>query len=259
MCALLIAAPVMTESVDAATTQKTAKAKMSGWVTAQNGQKRYYKNGKFLKGCRKIGNNHYYFGPRGVMKTQDITVHGVTYFIENNGHVLGRRKGYRYMAPNGKKLNKKQTAELRAYQNARKVVARITTSDMTKAEKLQRCFTWMQTNGFATQGSLSSGGKYWYAFNANQLFMRRRGNCIPYACAMAYMAKVIGYENVYICSRGTKQQNLHTWTEINGVVYDSYFANRRDADKYYGIKYAGFEYSVVLRKKLPEKYSWLSK
>ncbi|MFB0921819.1 MAG: hypothetical protein QMB62_13230, partial [Oscillospiraceae bacterium] len=49
----------------------------------------------------------------------------------------------------------------------------------------------MQSNGFATQGNLSSGGKFWYAFNANQLFMRRRGNCIPYACAMAYMAKVI--------------------------------------------------------------------
>ena len=163
------------------------------------------------------------------------------------------------MAPDGRKLNKKQTAELRAYQNARKVVARITTSDMTDAEKLHRCFVWMQSNGFATQGKLSSGGKFWYAFNANQLFMRRRGNCIPYACAMAYMAKVIGYKEVYICSRGTKQQSFHTWTEINGVVYDSYFANRRDADKYYGIKYNDFEYGVVFRQKLPEKYSWLSK
>ena len=76
---------------------------------------------------------------------------------------------------------------------------------------------------------------------------------------MAYMAKVIGYKEVYICSRGTKQQSFHTWTEINGLVYDSYFANRRDADKYYGIKYNDFEYGVVFRQKLPEKYSWLSK
>ena len=45
----------------------------------------------------------------------------------------------------------------------------------------------------------------------------------------------------------------------NGVVYDSYFAKRRDADKYYGIKYDNFEYGVVFRQKLPEKYSWLSK
>ena len=75
----------------------------------------------------------------------------------------------------------------------------------------------------------------------------------------AYMAKVIGYKEVYICSRGTKQQSFQTWTEINGVVYDSYFANRRDADKYYGIKYDDFEYGVVFRQKLPEKYSWLSK
>lgn len=133
-------------------TNRTAKAKISGWVTVQNGQKKYYKKGQYLKGCKKIENNYYYFGPKGVMKTQDITSHGVTYFIERNGHVLGRRKGSRYMAPDGRKLNKKQTAELRAYQNARKVVARITTSDMTDAEKLQRCFVWMQSNGFATPG-----------------------------------------------------------------------------------------------------------
>ena len=260
MCALLIAVPVTTESASAAVaTNRTAKAKISGWVTVQNGEKKYYKKGQYLKGCKKIEKNYYYFGPKGVMKTQDITSHGVTYFIERNGHVLGCRKGSRYMAPDGRKLNKKQTAELRAYQNARKVVARITTSDMTDAEKLQRCFVWMQSNGFATQGRLSAGGKFWYAFNANQLFMRRRGNCISYACAMAYMAKVIGYKEVYICSRGTKQQSFHTWTEINGVVYDSYFANRRDADKYYGIKYDDFEYGVVFRQKLPEKYSWLSK
>ena len=121
MCALLIAVPVTTESASAAVaTNRTAKAKISGWVTVQNGQKKYYKKGQYLKGCKKIENNYYYFGPKGVMKTQDITSHGVTYFIERNGHVLGRRKGSRYMAPDGRKLNKKQTAELRAYQNARK-------------------------------------------------------------------------------------------------------------------------------------------
>ena len=84
------------------------------------------------------------------------------------------------------------------------------------------------------------------------------GNCVPYACALAYMAKVIGYRNVYVCSRGTKAENLHTWTEINGIVYDSYFAKRRNVNKYYGIRYNKFDYQCALRQKLPEKYSWSS-
>ena len=113
MCALLIAVPVTTESASAAVaTNRTAKAKISGWVTVQNGQKKYYKKGQYLKGCKKIEKNYYYFGPKGVMKTQDITSHGVTYFIERNGHVLGRRKGSRYMAPDGRKLNKKAGRKL---------------------------------------------------------------------------------------------------------------------------------------------------
>ena len=94
--------------------------------------------------------------------------------------------------------------------------------------------------------------------NANEIFERRRGNCVPYACALAYMAKVIGYRNVYVCSRGTKAENLHTWTEINGIVYDSYFAKRRNVNKYYGIRYNKFDYQCALRQKLPEKYSWSS-
>ncbi len=44
---------------------------------------------------------------------------------------------------------------------------------------------------------------------------------------MAYMAKVIGYNNVNVCSRDTRARNHHTWTEINGRVYDSYFGKRR--------------------------------
>ena len=50
MCALLIAVPVTTESASAAVaTNRTAKAKISGWVTVQNGEKKYYKKGQYLK------------------------------------------------------------------------------------------------------------------------------------------------------------------------------------------------------------------
>ena len=64
MCALLIAVPVTTESASAAVaTNRTAKAKISGWVTVQNGQKKYYKKGQYLKGCKKIEKNYYSANP----------------------------------------------------------------------------------------------------------------------------------------------------------------------------------------------------
>ena len=58
MCALLIAVQVTTESEsDAVAKNRTEKDKISGWVTVQNGQKKYYKKGQYLKGCKKIEKN----------------------------------------------------------------------------------------------------------------------------------------------------------------------------------------------------------
>ena len=140
---------------------------------------------------------------------KDTTVRGVRYYIEDNGRVLGLKKGSQYYAPNGKRLGKDQATELRAYQNARKIVAQITNNKMTQEQKLKTCFLWVRRNSYGTRGSLGYGGDVWYAANANQIFERKIGNCVPFACAMAYMAKVIGYRNVYLCSAGTREDDYH--------------------------------------------------
>ena len=161
-------------------------------------------------------------------------------------------KDCRYRAPNSKKLSSGQRSDLRAYQSARRIVNGITDPHMSKAEKLKACYMWViRSNGYGGWRKLSDGGNYWYAINANDLFDHRRGDCISYACAMAYMAKVIGYNNVNVCSRDTRAGNHHTWTEINGRVYDSYFGKRRGIKKYYGISYNKYDYKVVFRKRIP--------
>ena len=161
-------------------------------------------------------------------------------------------KDCRYRAPNSKKLSSGQRSDLRAYQRARRIVNGITNSHMSKSEKLKVCYKWLiRSNGYGGWRRLSDGGNYWYAINANDLFDHRRGDCISYACAMAYMAKVIGYNNVNVCSRDTRARNHHTWTEINGRVYDSYFGKRRRIKKYYGISYKKYDYKVVFRKRIP--------
>ena len=149
MCAMLAVCPVMTETVSAANTSKsntTAKKRLSGWVTVQRGQVRYYRAGTYYKGCKRIGNYYYYFDSRGILLKKDTTVRGVTYYIESNGRVLGRKKGSQYYAPNGKRLNRNQATELRAYQNARKIVNKITNSKMSQSQKLKKwCGTDMES------------------------------------------------------------------------------------------------------------------
>lgn len=50
---------------------------------------------------------------------------------------------------------------------------------------------------------------------ANDMYLRGYGNCFSFASAFAYLAKAIGYENVYCCNSGG-----HGWAEINGLIYD---------------------------------------
>ena len=255
MCMTLAVCPVMTETVSAAnvkTSNTTVKKKLSGWVKVQRGQVRYYRSGRYFKGCRRIGRNYYYFNANGILMKKDTTVRGVRYYIEDNGRVLGLKKGSQYYAPNGKRLGKDQATELRAYQNARKIVAQITNNKMTQEQKLKTCFLWVRRNSYGTRGSLGYGGDVWYAANANQIFERKIGNCVPFACAMAYMAKVIGYRNVYLCSAGTREDDYHTWTEINGRVYDVFGAKRWGVNEYYGVNYNRFKFTRVYKQKTAE-------
>lgn len=254
MCALLVISPVMTETVSAAPTAKktgtVTKKAPDGWITTSNGQRKYRKNNKFLKGCQFINRKYYFFDTNGVMQRKNVSYKGATYYIDNNGLVQGVRKGSSYLTPGGRKLTSGRVSNLRAYQSARNIVNRITNKRMSKAEKLKVCYRWMMSNGYGGWRKLSDGGEFWYAVNANDLFDHRRGDCISYACAMAYFAKVIGYDNVNVCSRDTRQGNHHTWTEINGRVYDPYFGKEKGADKYYGIPYSRFDYNVVFRQRI---------
>ena len=133
ICALLVISPVMTETVSAAGMKESVadftSGMRSGWVTTANGRK-YQRNGKFVKGCQKVGMNYYFFNANGVLQRKNVTGAGKTYYIENNGHVQGIKKGSRYLSPSGKKLNREQLNDLKAYQNARRIVNGVTTSGL---------------------------------------------------------------------------------------------------------------------------------
>ena len=80
MCMTLAVCPVMTETVSAAnvkTSNTTVKKKLSGWVKVQRGQVRYYRSGRYFKGCRRIGRNYYYFNAKNKVFDTKITLKGL--------------------------------------------------------------------------------------------------------------------------------------------------------------------------------------
>ena len=139
LCVMLVTTLMIPETAFASRTaasssRKSAEAVVrTGWYTQKNGKKKYYRDGQYVTGQQKIGKYVYMFSKYGNMIKRDITINKIKYYIESNGHVSGWKKGGKYYTAMGKRMNSTKAVEFRAYQNARKVVARITTSDMTDA------------------------------------------------------------------------------------------------------------------------------
>lgn len=218
------------------------KPPKKGWYTLKNGKKRYYRKSKYIKGLKKLGSYRYFFSMKnGVMATKDTTYKGYKYFIDDKGHVIAWRKGEAYYNQDGKRMNNDETEVFRAELNARKVIQQVTNDKMTMDEKRWACFQWtMYNKRYANIRKFTDGGDVWHALNANDYFERSSGNCLSSASSFAYLAKELGYKNVYVCADGPKSEQAHVWAEIDGIVYDPLFANSRGLDLYYKASYAKY-------------------
>ena len=83
----------------------------------------------------------------------------------------------------------------------------------------------------------------WPALYANDYFINngKRGNCFSDACSFAYLAKALGYKNVYACV-DTSQTNGsgQCWAEVDGLVYDPLFSEAKGYYKYFGASYRSY-------------------
>lgn len=102
---------------------------------------------------------------------------------------------------------------------------------MTKKEKLKACFDFVKTY---PECSLRPHymGMDWPVIYADDIFVSKTGNCFSYAAAFAYMAKAIGYGEVYCCNSGG-----HGWAEIDGLVYDPEWSKHDHLYSYYALSY----------------------
>lgn len=252
LCAVFISLPVFTETTQAATKAKTSSAPVqNGWYKFGNGDVKYFRNGRYLTGAQRIGNYRYIFSPSGVRVQRNIHYKGILYYIDDYGRIVGWKKGSFCYYSNGRRMSQYKSQEYSAYQNARTVIQSVTTKRMTKGQKLETCFRWVMRVHYGGWRRFDQGGPAWYAVQANDMFERRRGDCIGYAAVFAYIAKALGYQNVYICANAPRSNNhAHAWTEINGRVYDPLYAGTDGYSQNYNVRYGTYRWQTVFRKKL---------
>ncbi len=150
------------------------------------------------------------------------------------------------------KAYKVKTDSDRTLFRAFKELAKCTNSSMSKSEKLWAAFKYVQGAYTELNPRIPHyKGVDWPILYANDMFVDRAGNCLSYAAAYGYMAKAIGYENVYACHSGG-----HGWTEINGKVYDPEWGRHTFDKVYYALDYDTCT-SPAYKTAISAGYAWM--
>lgn len=218
----------------------------TGWVTYKNKKYYFLANGKRCSGVKKISGKYYYFNEKGIMKTGTVTSGKNTYYCTDKGILEAQKLGKTYYYANGKKMNSTKAYEYETLQRAKNIVAEITRANMTKSQKLQTCFNWVIKHYYATR-RVFMNQTAWPALYANDYFIPSGGgNCFSDACSFAYLAKALGYKDVYVCVDTAKLGGSgHCWAEVGGRVYDPLFAEAKNYYKYYGATYRTYGLSPI--------------
>ncbi|MCI8560917.1 MAG: hypothetical protein HFH03_07345 [Dorea sp.] len=226
--------------VKAAEGKETGK-EISGKIVKEKGNQYYkYANGKKAKSkFITVGKKTYYFAKNGVMEKGWMKKGKEYYYFDR---ITGVQK--KKTTVDGIKINKDGKAKKTAY-NEKKIAVMITAKNIvkkntkvtdSKAQKRKKMFEWVIKTPYRRYRILSRVRKKkgWEMDFANDIFKKGRGCCVSDACAFAFLAHECGY-TTYVCDDGG-----HAWTEINGRVFDTLFAerrNRREYKKYYNSSY----------------------
>ena len=189
-----------------------------------------------LTGWQKFGGAWFYGDEGGVAHTGWLDLKGKKYWMDSNGVMAtGVRTidGKRYVFSPSGAYTRVSAAHAATFDRALKELEKCTNSSMTKEQKLRAAFNHIRDD-FREYNPriphMKSVG--WETVYADDIFVRRGGNCLSCAAAMAFMAKAAGYENVYACNSGG-----HGWAEVDGLVYDPEWT-RHNAGNYFARPYS---------------------
>ena len=210
-----------------------AAPKTNQWVN--KGGYRYYYNqkGKKVKNkVKQIGKFRYSFDKKGRMQTGwQIFGSKKAYFSKKSGRMQVNKKvdGVKIGKSGYVKRSKTELKEQKALEKAKQILAKITTSKMSKSQKLYAAFQYMTSRAnfsYRTWRGFSvyDGWEYDYAL---EMYEKRAGNCYNFACGFAMLAKAIGYQPQVIAGRvpggvdgAPDGFTRHSLVKINGLYYD---------------------------------------
>ncbi len=190
-----------------------------------------YVNGKIYSGYYLNPENRMHHVQKGICTpVNGILGAGTAYYNHN-------AKGMQTLAAstiyiNGKVIEGMSPESFATLQRAQAVVASITNDSMSMETKLRICFDYVKTYQESRPRMPHYTGMDWPVIYANDMFVNGSGNCCSYAAAFAYMAKAIGYEEVYCCNSGG-----HGWAEIDGLIYDPEWSKWHHVYNYYALSY----------------------
>ena len=217
-----------------------------------------FTDGVILKGLIKRDRKYYYYNSAGFLQKNGIVGDSKTgyYYANKNGVIdLSLSDGIRYnnaqwLILNGKAKQVKTEYDktlFRAFQ----LLKECTDKSMTKEQKLLASFRYLQKITAEKNPRIPHyTGKNWHLMYANDILVNRSGNCMSYGAAFAFMAKAIGYNDVYCCNSGG-----HGWAEVNHLVYDPEW-DIHHKESYYAVPY-GASYGPDYKGAISAGYSWM--
>ncbi len=190
-----------------------------------------YVGGKTYTGYYMGRDNRMYHAERGICTPISAALGAGTPYYNHNSKGMQTLPAQTVFV-NGKAMEGMSPESLATLQRAQAIVASITNDSMSMETKLQVCFDYVKTYQESRPRMPHYTGMDWPVIYANDMFVNGSGNCCSYAAAFAYMAKAIGYEEVYCCNSGG-----HGWAEINGLVYDPEWSKWHHTYNYYALSY----------------------
>ena len=202
----------------------------------------YDKKGKTVKGLVKIRGKKYYFNEKGIQQNGWQKIKGNYYFFQiRNGSyaymVTNRRVNNIYLDKNGRaKYNSEELRKLKIMVIANQVMRQVTKRNMSKPEKLWKCYLRAVNYNYGGGGNDYDFRYYysnWDVSYAEDMFYRGAGDCFAFASAFAYLANAIGSFDAKVISSGG-----HGWAEIKGKVCDPNWAKvTEQTERYYRMDY----------------------
>ncbi len=193
------------------------KTGYSGTLKVSNGNIYYYNGSTMATGWVAINKGYFYFDRSTGALKKGTTVDGLT------------------LNAYGTAQTNSNTAErIKVMIKARAVYLSVISSGDSKATQLKKCFDWVLSHPYYRYRILPQArtSPIWICTYANDEFDNGKGCCVSEACAFSFLAYECGY-TPYVCD-----DTGHAWTEIDGLVYDTLFAEAKSYTKYYGSTYA---------------------